>query len=93
VFEIFEFYGKNEVLLLLLVALQPFVVAPWPPFQFLELRSAELSCYDRWSVGLSILVSGTPLGPMTRFYICLSFAGKLICSSSWGALSDERTGL
>jgi hypothetical protein len=31
------------------------------------------------------VVSGTTLGPMTRFY--------LLSSSSWGALSDERTGL
>jgi hypothetical protein len=26
-------------------------------------------------------------------YFFLSFARKLLCSSSWGALSDERTGL
>jgi hypothetical protein len=30
---------------------------------------------------------------MTRFFFSLSFAGQLLCSSSWGALSDERTGL
>jgi hypothetical protein len=34
-----------------------------------------------------------PFGPMTRFYFFLSFAGKLLCSSSRGALSDEKTGL
>jgi hypothetical protein len=27
---------------------------------------------DRRSVGLSVLVSGTPLGPMTRFFFFLS---------------------
>jgi hypothetical protein len=36
---------------------------------------------------------GHPFGSMTRFYFFLSFAGQLLCSSSWGALSDERTGL
>jgi hypothetical protein len=44
------------------------------------------------SVSQYVLVSGTT-GPMTRFYFFLSFAGKLLCSSSWGAPSDERTGL
>jgi hypothetical protein len=34
------------------------------------------------SVSQYVLVSGTPLGPMTRFYSFLSFAGKLLCSSS-----------
>jgi hypothetical protein len=34
-----------------------------------------------------------PSMPTTRFYFFLSFAGKLLCSSSWGALSDEREGL
>jgi hypothetical protein len=49
--------------------------------------------YDWRSFSQYVLVSGTPLGPMTRFYFFLSFAGKLLWSSSWGALSDERTGL
>jgi hypothetical protein len=31
--------------------------------------------------------------PMTRFYFFLSVTGKLHRSWSWGALSDERTGL
>jgi hypothetical protein len=54
----------------------------------------ELSwCYGRWSVGLSALVSGTPLEPMTRSSFFLSFAGQLLCSSFWYGLSDERTGL
>jgi hypothetical protein len=34
-----------------------------------------------------------PFGTMTRFYFFLSFAGKLLCYSFWGALPDERTGL
>jgi hypothetical protein len=37
--------------------------------------------------------AGHPFGPMTTFYFLLSFAGQLLCSSFWGALSDERTGL
>jgi hypothetical protein len=48
--------------------------------------------YDWRSVSQYVLVSGTLSGPMTRFYFFLSFAGQLLCSSSWGALSDERTG-
>jgi hypothetical protein len=56
--------------------------------------TVELSwCCDWRSVGLSILVSGTPLGPMTRFFSFRSFAGQLHCSSSWNTLSDERKGL
>jgi hypothetical protein len=55
---------------------------------------AELSwCYHQRLVCLSVLVSCTPLGPMTRFFVFLSLAGQLRCSSSWGGLSDERTGL
>jgi hypothetical protein len=45
------------------------------------------------SVSQYVLVSATPLGPMTGFFFFISFAGQLLCSSSWGALSDERTGL
>jgi hypothetical protein len=40
-----------------------------------------------------VLVSGTPLRPMTRFFFFVYFVGKLYFSSSWGALSEERTGL
>jgi hypothetical protein len=48
-------------------------------------------CCDRHAVGLSVLVSGTPLGSVTRFFFCLSFAGQLLCSSSWSAsLMRER---
>jgi hypothetical protein len=39
--------------------------------------------YDWRSVSQHVLVSGTPLGPMTRFYFFLSFVGKLIFSSPW----------
>jgi hypothetical protein len=52
--------------------------------------------YDWQSVSQYVLVSGTPLGPMTRFYFpppLFFLAGKLLCSSSWGALFDQRTGL
>jgi hypothetical protein len=42
------------------------------------------------SVSQCLLVSGPKV---TRFYFFLNFAGQLLCSSSWGALSDERTGL
>jgi hypothetical protein len=32
-------------------------------------------------------------GPWPDFSFSFCFAGQLFCSSSWGALSDERTGL
>jgi hypothetical protein len=32
-------------------------------------------CYDRRSVSISVFLSGTPLGPMTRYFFFLSFAG------------------
>jgi hypothetical protein len=54
----------------------------------------ELSwCCDRRSVGLSVLMSGTPLGSVATFIFFLSFAGQLLCFSSWGAHSNDRTGL
>jgi hypothetical protein len=40
-----------------------------------------------------VLVSGTPLGPMTRFYFFLLSCWKIALLSSWCALSDVRTGL
>jgi hypothetical protein len=46
-------------------------------------------CYDRRSVGQSVLVSSMHLGPKARFYYCQTVAGLLM----WGALSDERKGL
>jgi hypothetical protein len=39
------------------------------------------------------LVSGLPLGPMTRYYLSHFFVWQLLCCCSEGALSDERTGL
>jgi hypothetical protein len=33
-------------------------------------------CCDRRSFGLSVLMSGTPLGHMTRFFFFISFAGQ-----------------
>jgi hypothetical protein len=45
-------------------------------------------CYDRRSIGQSVLVSGTHLGPMARFLL-LSVAGLLMR----GTLSGERTSL
>jgi hypothetical protein len=47
--------------------------------------------YDRQSVGQSVLVSGTHLGPATNFsYFRFFFtvSGLLM----WGALSDEKSG-
>jgi hypothetical protein len=35
------------------------------------------------SVSQYVLVSGTPFGPMTRFYFFLSFVAKLLFSSPW----------
>jgi hypothetical protein len=42
------------------------------------------------SVSQYVLVSGTPLGPVTRIYFFHSSVGKLPCSSSWGALSKSN---
>jgi hypothetical protein len=47
-------------------------------------------CYDRWSVGQSVLVSSTHLGPNTRISITLKTVVGLFM---WGSLSDERMGL
>jgi hypothetical protein len=52
-------------------------------------KSKSKLCYDRRSVGQSVLVSNTHLGLTTRFCYCQAVAGLLM----WGALSDERTGL
>jgi hypothetical protein len=58
-----------------------------------NMNGNEVEVALRLPVSQYVLVSGTPLGPMTRFFFFLSFSGKLFSSSSWGALSDERTGL
>jgi hypothetical protein len=54
-----------------------------------RIRSRSYFTTDGQSVSQYVLVSGTPLGPMTRFFFFLSFAGELLCSSSWGALWRE----
>jgi hypothetical protein len=51
-------------------------------------KSKSKLCYDRRSVGQSVLVSSSHVGPKTRF-VLLSVAVLLI----WGALSDEEMGL
>jgi hypothetical protein len=51
-------------------------------------KSESKLCYDRRSVGQSVLVSSTHLG-LTITFLLLPVAGLLM----WGALSDERTGL
>jgi hypothetical protein len=51
-------------------------------------KSKSKLCYDRQSVGQSVLVSGTHLGPATIFsllFSVLTIAGILM----WGVLSDE----
>jgi hypothetical protein len=55
----------------------------------LWIASMSKSCYDRRSVGQSVLVSNTNLGLKTRYFFCLTLTGLLM----WRALSDERTGL
>jgi hypothetical protein len=50
----------------------------------------EFRWCDRRPIGLFVFVSGTLLGPMTRFLFFISFAGQMLCSSYWGALSNER---
>jgi hypothetical protein len=52
----------------------------------IDFWSKSKLCYDRRSVGQSILVSSTHLLLKTRFFF-LTVAGVLM----WGALSDERT--
>jgi hypothetical protein len=48
-----------------------------PPF--MSSHQSKL-LYDWRSVSQYVLVSGAPLGPISRFYFFLSFAGKLLCS-------------
>jgi hypothetical protein len=54
-----------------------------------KLYSKSNICYDRRSVGQSVLVSGTHLGLRPDFHCCQTAAVLLV----WSALSDERTGL
>jgi hypothetical protein len=46
-------------------------------------------CYDRRSVGQSILKWSPIWGPKPNVYYCQTVAGSL----TWGALSDDKTGL
>jgi hypothetical protein len=55
---------------------------------FLTLYCQSELCYDRRSVGQSVLVSRTHLGLKARLF-CVPAEGLL----TWGALSDEKTGL
>jgi hypothetical protein len=47
------------------------------------------ACYDRRSVGQSVLGQVTIPGPYPYFYYCHTVVGLL----NWGTLSDERMGL
>jgi hypothetical protein len=58
----------------------------------IELTTAEwvwVLCYDRRSVGQSVLESSTLLGLTSRSLLLSDICGFFI----WGVLSDERTGL
>jgi hypothetical protein len=52
-------------------------------------RSKSKLCYDRRSVGQSVLVWSTIWDLQPEFYYCQTLGGLLM----WGAFSDERTGL
>jgi hypothetical protein len=60
----------------------------WNSFSVNPFRHESKLRYDRRSVGQSVVVSSTHLGPKTRFFL-LSVCGLLM----WGTHSDERTGL
>jgi hypothetical protein len=55
--------------------------------QLTSVKSKSKLCYERRSVGRSVLVSRWGLRP--DFYCCQTVAGLLMC----GALSDEKMGL
>jgi hypothetical protein len=57
-------------------------------------KSKSKSHYDQQSVGQSILVSGTHLGPVANFsHSLFDFFFTLSGLLMWGALSDEKSGL
>jgi hypothetical protein len=60
-----------------------------------DYKSKSKLLYDWRSVSQSVCVGvGHPLGAYNQILLFpFFFAGKLFCSSSWGALSDERMGL
>jgi hypothetical protein len=62
------------------------------PFRCQQELKLKLNC-DRQSVGQSVLVSGTHLGPVTNFSFSLKFSLDSLSLLFCSALSDERTGL
>jgi hypothetical protein len=58
--------------------------------QLTQLKSRSKICYDRRSVGQSVLMSRTYLGPRPHLYYCQTVARELLMC---GAFSDERTGV
>jgi hypothetical protein len=61
----------------------------WSEFSTELPKSKSKLCYDRRSVGQSVLVSSTHLALTTKFLLLSDRCGFF----KWGALSDERTGL
>jgi hypothetical protein len=59
------------------------------PSGYLTNRNLKL-CYDRRSIGQSVLMSSTHLGPKNRILLLSDSFGFVLM---WGALSDERTGV
>jgi hypothetical protein len=56
--------------------------------------TVEVEVTLRLTVNQSVCLGvGYPFGAHDQISLFLSFAGKLLCSSFWGALFDERTGL
>jgi hypothetical protein len=65
------------------------LAADCPTTKSFKSKSKLRVCYDRRSVGQSVLVSSTHLGPKPRFLLLSDRCEFVI----WGALSDKRTGL
>jgi hypothetical protein len=63
-----------------------------PLYSSTEIVELSLS-YGRRSVDQFVLISGSPLGPMTNFILILSLVTVALLFFLYGALSDERTGL
>jgi hypothetical protein len=68
------------------------------PNRYSNFLSPQLSCCDRRLVGLFVLVSGTPLGPITRFFLLPFFLlplwredGSVICSAMCQCSESRRT--
>jgi hypothetical protein len=75
--------------------LSPKQSVSWPYFTVSDLslhsdcNSSQKLCYDRRSVGQSVLVSSPTWGPRPDSYYSQTVAGLL----TWGVLSDKRRGL